>query len=313
VTDKTAALRDIADIARRHDLSLAEIATALNAAKDDSPARQGSVLSRLFSYIGAILVFAGLCIFVSMQWDDMSGMARVVATFGTGIAAFFMAIAFLHDARFEKAATPLFLVAALFQPAGIFVFLHEYASGGDPRHACLLVSAFMVLQQGLTFIALRRTALAFACIFFLFSFFATAFNLLAAPPDVPELALGAMLLCIGHALSRSPHAAISGFWVFVGAVLLFSGVYDQVENTPVEILFSGFAAFMIYLSVVMRSRALLSISTLALVAYIAKFTSDHFAHTLGWPLVLILVGGAFIGLGAAAVRLNNKYIRARIP
>jgi hypothetical protein len=64
----------------------------------------------------------------------------------------------------------------------------------------------------------------------------------------------------------------------------------------------------VYLSIAVRSRVLLIVSTVAILAYISYFTSEHFLDSLGWPIVLILLGLLLIGLSAAAMRINRRYI-----
>ena len=59
---------------------------------------------------------------------------------------------------------------------------------------------------------------------------------------------------------------------------------------------------------VARSRSLLVVGTVALIGYIADFIYRHFADNLGAPLVLMAIGLVFIGAGAAAVRINSRYI-----
>jgi len=62
------------------------------------------------------------------------------------------------------------------------------------------------------------------------------------------------------------------------------------------------------LATVARSRSLLAVGTVALIGYIADFIYQHFADNLGAPLVLMAIGLVFIGAGAAAVRINARYI-----
>ena len=79
--------------------------------------------------------------------------------------------------------------------------------------------------------------------------------------------------------------------------------------TARRLAYLGIVAFMIFLSTFVRSRTLLLVSTLAMLCYIGWYTEEHFAHTLGWPLALIIGGLALIGFGSMAVKLNNKYIK----
>src|SRR5215213_8805099 len=116
---KQDALIEVVDIIGRHGLTLDEISAALKGGKEFKAAASGSILSRLFGYVGGIFIFAGLAIYVAMKWDDLSSMGRIFLTLGCGFSTFIFALVCTTDRRFEKAATPLFLVAALMQPTGI--------------------------------------------------------------------------------------------------------------------------------------------------------------------------------------------------
>jgi hypothetical protein len=311
MSQKEEALQDIVSLARLHHISLAEIAQALGTPQAEQVKQHSSsVLSRLFGYMGGIFVFAGICVFISMYWDDFGSAARVVVTLGSGIAAFIMALVCLHDKRYERAATPLFLTAALLQPTGIMVMLQEYASGGDPRYGVLFMAAYMLIQQGAVFWAKQRTVLGFGAILFGMIFVAYLFDMMGFDEDLIGVVIGVSLVCISYALQRSRHLAIAPFWYFVGSVILLWAVFDAVKNTALELVYLGVSAGIIFLSTYVRSRTLLLVGTLAMLLYIGYFTAKHFANTLGWPIALVMIGVALIGMSALAVRLNNKYIKS---
>src|SRR5690606_7831838 len=119
------ALQEIAALARQHRLSLQEIAALLHH-PGDKPKQAGEAVTKLFSYLGGIFCLAGICAYIGMFWDEMSGAVRVTLTFGTGLVAFLMAVIFVRDGRYARIVTPLFLIAALFQPGGLFVVFDEY-------------------------------------------------------------------------------------------------------------------------------------------------------------------------------------------
>jgi hypothetical protein len=54
----------------------------------------------------------------------------------------------------------------------------------------------------------------------------------------------------------------------------------------------------------------LIVGTLSMLSYIGYYTAEHFANTVGWPIALVIVGIALIGVSSLAVRLNNKYIKS---
>lgn len=305
------ALQEILTLARLNGLSAEDIVRAMGNKKEAAVQETGGIISRLFGYIGGILVFAGICIFIGQLWDDFGSAARIAVTLGTGFAVFLFALAAIDHEKYDRAATPLFLIAALFQPSGIFVMLDEFSTGGKPEHGILFMSGVMLLQQALTFWQKKRTVLAFTSIFFGGMFFATLMDICDIDDEVISLCLGASVMFIAWALSQSPHRSISAFWYFIGSAMLLFGFGDIVEGTPAEPLFLGLSAFLIYLSTRARSRTLLLVGTLAMLCYIGYFTGKHFGDSLGWPIILILCGVAFFGLGALALRINAKYIREK--
>ena len=307
------ALIEITDLMRRHALTLADISTALNSTVPMEEEKSSGILSRLFGYIGGIFVFAGLGIFISMQWQHLDSAARIFLTLGPGFCAFVMALVCTTDARFEKAATPLFLIAAVLEPTGIMVMMKEFSRGGDPAYGLLFMFGTMALQQGCVFYAKQRTALAFTTIYFALGFFAVAFDLLEINHHLIGLTIGSSLLCIGWALANSRHRPLAGFVYFCGSVLFLATCWDLLENKPGEPLLFLLACGTIVLSTVARSRALLFAGTVGLLAYIGDYMWDHFRDSFSAPLILMVAGFVLIAIGALAVRINNKYIRQRSP
>jgi hypothetical protein len=308
MSDKQDALIEVVDLIRRHALTLDEVSAALKGGPSDETARSSSVLSRLFGYIGGTFVFVGLAIYVGMRWDDLSPLGRVMVTLGPGFCVFILALVCSTEARLERAATPLFLVAALVQPAGILVMLREYSQGGDPVHGLLFMNLVMLVQQGCTFVARQRTVLAFTTVVFALGLFTTAFDLMEASHHVIGIVLGTSLICIAWSLDHTRHRSIAAFWYFFGAAVLLTASYDWLQRTPIELLFMGLACGIIFLSTVARSRSLLLVGTVALIGYLSWFINEHFSDNLNAPLMLILIGFVLIGLGGLAVKINNTYI-----
>ena len=313
MTAKHDALVEVVDLITRHGLTLDDVSAAL-AGKDGYAAqRSSSIVSRIFAYLGGTFVFVGLGIFVGMRWDDLGPAGRVLLTLGPGLCLFVLALVCTTDARVEGAATPLFLVAGLVQPTGILVMLREYGRGGEVEHAVLFMSVVMLVQQACTFWARRRTVLAFTSVVFWSMAVVVSFDLLDANMYAAGVATGVSLLCIGWSLDRSPHRAIAGLVYFFGAALLLEETYGWLRREPLEILFLGGACGVVVLAAVARSRSLLVVGTAGLVGYIADFIYRHFADNLGAPLALMAIGLVFLGLGAAADRINTQYIAGQPP
>lgn len=256
-TEREDALGAIADIARRHGLSAGDIADFM---AGDPPAQhhKSEVLTKLFGYLGGLLVFAGLVVYAGMHWDGMGSVERIGITFGPGVIAYVLAVVCLRDPRYIRAATPLFLLAGLMQPGGMLVAIAEYSQGGDERHALLLVFGIMAVTYG---------------------------------------------------ISRTRYAAIAGFWYFTGSAAVLAASWDILERSSFDVLFLDLACFLMFLSLVVRSRALLLNGTLGVLFFIGYYTAEYFSDVGGWPLVLLILGLVLIGMSKVALDLNRKYIR----
>ncbi len=92
---------------------------------------------------------------------------------------------------------------------------------------------------------------------------------------------------------------------FLGAV--FSRIYDSL---PWQFLFFFLVIGGFILSIYVKSRSILVVSTLFLIAYISYITSEYFAGSVGWPISLVILGFIFIGLGYVSIAINKKYINS---
>ena len=310
MTAKEQALKQIADIAREHDLTAAEILAQLSPSEEASDSKS-SILTRLFGYLGGIFVLAGLAVFIEMQWESMNSIARITITLGSGVAAFVMALVAIADERWEKTATPLFLLAALLQPTGILVAIDEFSRGGDERHAFLLTSGVLLIQQTLTFLKTRRTVLLFMALIFAVCLYGTAMDLVDLAEDLIVFTLGLSVLLVIYSIDRTRHAAITPFWYFMSSAAMLSGLFSLIRDSVLEIFFLGAACGVVFLSTWVKSRGLLFVGTVAILGYVGYYTAENFSDVVGWPIALILFGLLLIGLSAAAFRINRKYIAAK--
>src|SRR4029453_10592722 len=112
---------------------------------------------RVLGYLGGTFVFAGIGVFIALQWDTLNSAARVIVTLGPGITALVLALLAEREERFDKVTTPLLLVAAAVEPTGMLVAFREFGSGGDWRWASLVTTGTMALQFGAVFGRLRRS------------------------------------------------------------------------------------------------------------------------------------------------------------
>lgn len=311
-TGKEKILKDMVDTARAHDISIEDISGAFARYEaSESPVPDDgktTILTRALAYLGGTFVFAGLGVFIAMNWESMNFAAQVIITLGSGLAAFVMALIAAKDERYEKAAAPLFLIAAVLQPIGILVIFAEYYKGNEWELVSMVISGALAAQQILALIMTQRTTLVFTALVFAVVFMLTLFSYLGIDYDITTLALGGTLLSLSVGLDQTRHKGITPFWYLVGSMSLLYGVFSLIERSPIEIAFLGVAAAVVYLSTVVRSRTLLFVGTVAILSYIGYFSARHFVQSIGWPIALVLFGLLLIGLSATAFRINKNYI-----
>jgi hypothetical protein len=311
IDPRARAIEDIVMLARQHGLSASEVAAALGASAPPSATarRARSIVVRVLGYLGGTFIFAGIGVFVAIQWSDMNSLARVVVTLGSGIAAFALAVVAYRDDRYDKAVAPLVLIASALEPLGMMVAFQEFGSGGGWRIAALVTSGAMSAQMGAVFQWIRRSTPLFMMIVFGSLFWVTTLDLLDADGRTISLVVGGSLFLAAAGIDRTAHRDITPPWYFVGAASFLYGFFDLVEHTPFELAFIAAAAAFVYASVALRSRTLLFVATLAILAYTGWFTRRYFADSIGWPLALIVFGLFMIGLSALAFRIDRDYVR----
>jgi len=308
MTANNEALEQILEIARARGLTPADITAAFEEARPGREQISGSLLGRILGYLGGTFIFAGLGVFIALNWDVMNSAARIIITLGSGITAFIMAIVASADERYARVRTPLYLIAAALQPVGLLVAIDEFSSGGSWHYAALLTAGIMGFQQAAVFWQKRDTTLLFTTLVFALWFFGVALDLVNVDEDLIALILGASTLsfCIG--LERTRHLGMTPFWYLAGSILFFYGLFELVQRTAFELVFLAFACAGVFLSTWVRSRTLLFVCTIAILAYISYFTAEHFQDSMGWPLVLVVLGMVFIALSAMAMRISRRYI-----
>ncbi|MFZ5913151.1 MAG: DUF2157 domain-containing protein [Pseudomonadota bacterium] len=302
--EREQALSQIIALASAHDITLEEIAARRRLT--GAPGGSGKWLMRVLGYTGGALIFGGLVMLMGMIWDDLNSPARVAITYGSGLTAFLLGLAILRDERLAGVHAPLFLMSALLLPAGMFIFLKEYGSGGDPQLAAMLVFGILAAQFLGAFLPFRRTILLFFGVLFWNAVAGILMEMAEVPGEFMGIALGISIMATAWRIDTTPHCVISPFLYCLGSLGLLWSVFDLVEHTPIDTLFLFFSAGMMYLSVRMHSRALLIISTGALLGFLGYYTEEYFTDVTGWPVALMIMGLMLLGVSAWAIKLDRR-------
>ncbi len=125
-------------------------------------------------------------------------------------------------------------------------------------------------------------------------------------PNWASLIIGVCVVLTAYGLQkRGGCPRLSGLGYFFGSIMAYSGLFDLVQHTSVELLYLAVAASTLYACVVLQSRALLLTTVIAMLAFIGYYSAEHFANSLGWPATLILMGIAFLGVGTLAIKVKQ--------
>ena len=88
VNDKAGALSKIVELMRTYDITPAEVAVVFRDPSliETAPAKRssGEVAKKLFTYLGAIFILAGIGTYIGMFWNRMGSVMRIVVTLGVG-------------------------------------------------------------------------------------------------------------------------------------------------------------------------------------------------------------------------------------
>lgn len=264
-------LDQIVDLMRGANLKPADINRAYKrnvATEEKTTPLQSELILKLFTYMGGALFFAGLGVFIQMQWDIFSSFQRVLITLGSGFIAYVLGVIFAKDLRYFKIAPVAFLLAFILQPTGLFVFLHEYFKGDDVALGSMIVFGPLALQQFLTFYKLRLPALAvFALLFFIG--FAGAFTEYAdINPGLASLMMGIFLFFMTTAMEeREDQKEFTWIFYIVSVLLFFAGLYYFIGKTIFDPLGLSFSLGLLLFSLLRENKTLYVLGCLMTFCY----------------------------------------------
>lgn len=276
------ALAKIVSLAGTHGLSGPAIAEAIHKAKaenDNAPAAQsGGFLTALLGTLGGALIVSGLFIYAGMMWDDLGSFPRVVLSLGSGLAAFYAGCLLQRQAHTAKASLPLWLLAGLLVPTGLFVALDEYAPGDDAVLGGMIVFGACTALFGAAFAQFHKTSLAFLAGIFALMFIGTFYEYAGLNTPIMWLGTGASILIAGFEARRSRYAEIAFFPLIVGATALSSSAYYYLGNTDGEGIMAALLLGLIALGYKLESRSLISLCTIFFGVLVCKYTGFSWGY-----------------------------------
>lgn len=302
---KAYAVAEIGRLMRQYDVDVSELGSV-------QVEEKSSVLTRILSYVGGTLILSGLSVYLAMQWAHLDSLLRVALTLGPGLIAVVAAVVITTQER-ERGhliATPLFVLAALFEMTGLFVFLKEYGHGNDAVMGSLMVCATLAVQFVALFGAVRKPAPLLLGLIFAHFAFAALFEKMGVDGRYYTLILALSGLMIATSLARTRFAPITGLGFIFSGFSFTSSLFVILERTPFDMLLIGVAAGMVYASTLARSRSLLFVGVCSMLGYLGYYTDHYFKDVVGWPIALMVLGILMIVASSYAVRIGRRFTPA---
>jgi hypothetical protein len=284
-------------------------------------------LSQVFSVLGGLIVMVGIIILVAQNWLFLGLGGRLMVTLGSAVVAFALGV-ILYPKNELIGLVGLTLAAGL-APVGWFVALDSFGIQLTPTLSHLIIAGILFLVYLLVFSVCRHgvvvllnvvyaTWLMTAAVFYMLDL--TDYESASIVIRYLFLTIGLAYILLGYSLAKTKYAKVQSFLyffgvpAFLGAALSLAGwrlfgTGPRITNIW-EIVYPALVIGTVLLSIPLKSRSFLLFGSFFLLAYIFKITSKYFADTLGWPIVLVIVGVAFIGVGYVVLHLSRKYLRS---
>src|SRR3989344_3419530 len=279
-------------------------------------------VAEILYYIGGAIVFLGISILLWQNWSTLGFGTKVLATLGSGIAAYFVGLLFSRNERTEAAGSAFYLISALVTPMGLWVVFDNAGFDASSYGTQSLISGIMLGTYLLSLLVFRKNIFTlFSILFGTWLFFSFTSFMIGSGAyfdnwkfyEYRVLVAGIAYMLLGYAFSKNERVSLSGFLYgfgilgFLGAALTL-GSWKPNQNVFWELIYPGLVFGALFLSVQIKSKAFLTFGTLFLMAYILKITSEYFSSGLGWPLALVIAGLAMIGIGYMSISLKKKYL-----
>jgi len=274
-------------------------------------------VTKMLYVLGAAIVVIGINIFVSQIWYDIGPAGRILVTLGLGLLITAIGSMLIKSKPDQSIGIVFHFIGGMLIPGGSLVTLSELNVD--------LVSLWPVtITFGIIFIfyLLLNAAHKNPILTFFAIANGTAFtyllveSIIEGPTYMHEdlyayltMAIGISYLSLAHAFRNGWNNKLVGVLYFFGAIGFLAAAFSQVFDSVMwQMAYFIIVIGGLTLSVYMRSRIILVMSTLFLIAHVSFITSEYFSDSLGWPVSLVILGFVFIGLGYISLNINKKYI-----
>jgi len=317
--NKNELLQELSQKVASGEISKEDIISSLKAGGPAHPNKDGMHFSvtKMLYVLGAAIVVVGIIIFIGQIWNDIGSIGRIVVTLGLGMVLTAMGSLLLNKKSGDSIGTVFHFMGGMLIPGGAVVALNEFSTGAASFWplaltfgAIFLFYAYLAYYHKsalLTFFAIGNgTAFVYLFVHAMDPLIYRTFGELYA---YLTMVIGASYLLLAHYFREGWNDKLIGLLHFIGITGFLGAAFSQVFDAVFwQLLYFIILMGCLYLSVYLRNRTILVVSTLFLVGHISFITGEYFANSIGWPLALVVLGFVFIGLGYGSITINKRYI-----
>lgn len=272
-------------------------------------------ITKMLYVLGASIVVIGIIIFVYQIWEDIGSFGRIVVTLGLGILTTAIGSTLLKSKPDDNIGNVFHTIGGLLIPGGALVTLSELSNDVYSMWPVTITFAVISIFYLLLNYVHKSPILTFFTIANGTAFIYSYIQAIVGQPYYGDLyeyitmTIGVSYILLAYAFRDGWNKPLIPVLNFFGIIGFLGAAFSQVFDSVLwQLLYFILTLGGVYLSVYLKSRSILVISTLFLIAHISYITGKYFANSLGWPISLVFLGFVFIGLGYASVNINKKYI-----
>ncbi len=320
--DKSTLFQELQSKINTGEITPEEIASQLNLNYQNQPSvsieakepSHFSITGMLYVF-GAAVTIIGLIIFIAQIWDDLGSSAHILITLGLGLLITALGSVLLKQKPTDNIGPIFHFIGGMLIPGGALVTLDELSTGINSIWPVAItfgiIFAFYLMLNSVH----KHPVLTFFTIANGTTFL---YLLIGAIEDFRNediylyltMLIGASYLLLTQSFKASWNKRLLGILYFFGVLgILGAGFIEVLDSGAWELLYFILVFTCLYLSVYMKSRIILVLSTIFLIIHVSYITGEYFANSLGWPISLILLGFVIIGLGYGSVSINKKYLK----
>lgn len=273
-------------------------------------------VTKMLYVFGVAIVVMGIMAFVSQIWGFLGSFGHIFITLGFGILFALLGSMLLKKDPTQNIGSIFHFIGGLLIPGGALVTLDELSTGVD--HPWVVTSTFIIIfafYMLLNYVHKNAVLTLFAIVNGTAALYLAVYAIdadVSLGEDVYQyltMMVGLSYLLLGSAFRGGWNKKLISLLYFFGALGLLGASFVQVFDSVFwQMLFFILLIGSAFLAIYLKSRSILVITTFFLIVHTSFITGKYFADSLGWPITLIFLGFAFIGLGYLSIQLNRKYI-----